>query len=176
MQCSCVTKSTGKVSLQFDTTVDCICKVKCLTLLIIVLHSSWVLCGGDQRQSSNDQMGDGERLRHDYFICCWRKLYSWCEFSGYFVFNDVWCTNWVSFFWQCQKLIQINTYFYFFKVDVSAALQGWVGESFQILVDEKVKPIWKDTHFTIKYRSDALFDFPYWFGCSKRQFKVCFNK
>lgn len=92
-------------------------------------------------------------------------------------FNDVWYSNLVSFFWQCKKLIQINIFIYIFKVDVSAALQGWVGESFQILVDvEKVKPIWKDTHFTIKYRSDALFDFPYWFGCSKRQFKVCFNK
>lgn len=65
---------------------------------------------------------------------------------------------------------------FFVKVDVSAALQGWVGENIQILVDaEKVKPTWKDTHFTIKYRSDALFDFPYWFGFSKRQFKVCFN-
>lgn len=92
-------------------------------------------------------------------------------------FNDVWCTNVVSFLWQCNKWIQINIFIYFFKVDVSAALQRCVGESFQILVDvEKVKPIWKDTHFTIKYRSDALFDFPYWFGCSKRQFKVCFNK
>ncbi|XP_016409270.1 uncharacterized protein LOC107741174 isoform X1 [Sinocyclocheilus rhinocerous] len=65
---------------------------------------------------------------------------------------------------------------YIVDVDVSAALQGWVGESFQILVDvEKVKPIWKDTHFTIKYRSDALFDIPYWFGCSKRQFKVSYH-
>ncbi|CAM4729579.1 unnamed protein product [Leuciscus chuanchicus] len=61
---------------------------------------------------------------------------------------------------------------YTVDVDVSAALQGWVGENFQILVDaEKVKPTWKDTHFTIKYRSDALFDIPYWFGFSKRQFK-----
>uniref|UniRef100_A0A8C1QIS0 Mesenteric estrogen-dependent adipogenesis protein n=1 Tax=Cyprinus carpio TaxID=7962 RepID=A0A8C1QIS0_CYPCA len=61
---------------------------------------------------------------------------------------------------------------YTVDVDVSVALQGWVGESFQILIDgEKVKPIWKDTHFIIEYCSDALFDFPYWFGFSKRQFK-----
>ncbi|XP_048035841.1 mesenteric estrogen-dependent adipogenesis protein-like isoform X1 [Megalobrama amblycephala] len=65
---------------------------------------------------------------------------------------------------------------YTVDVDVSAALQGWVGENFHIIVDaEKVKPVWKDTHFTIKYRSDALFDFPYRFGFSKRHFKVCFN-
>ncbi|XP_043085282.1 mesenteric estrogen-dependent adipogenesis protein-like isoform X2 [Puntigrus tetrazona] len=65
---------------------------------------------------------------------------------------------------------------YAVDVDVSAALHGWVGESFHILVDvEKVKPIWKDAHFTIKYRSDALFDFPYWFGCSKRQFRVSYH-
>ncbi|XP_052423501.1 mesenteric estrogen-dependent adipogenesis protein isoform X1 [Carassius gibelio] len=65
---------------------------------------------------------------------------------------------------------------YTVDVDVSAAIQGWVGESLQILVDaERVKPIWKDAHFTIKYRSDALFDFPYWFGFSKRQFKVTYH-
>lgn len=77
--------------------------------------------------------------------------------------------------YKVKKKILKNKCF-FVKVDVSAALQGWVGENFQILVDaEKVKPTWKDTHFTIKYRSDALFDFPYWFGFSKRRFKVCFN-
>ncbi|KTG36200.1 hypothetical protein cypCar_00023678 [Cyprinus carpio] len=65
---------------------------------------------------------------------------------------------------------------YTVDVDVSVALQGWVGESFQIPVDgEKVKPIWKDTHFIIEYCSDALFDFPYWFGFSKRQFKVSYH-
>ncbi|XP_026117409.1 mesenteric estrogen-dependent adipogenesis protein [Carassius auratus] len=65
---------------------------------------------------------------------------------------------------------------YSVDVDVSAALQGWVGESFQILDDgEKVKPIWRDTHFIIEYCSDALFDFPYWFGFSKRQFTVSYH-
>lgn len=90
------------------------------------------------------------------------------------------CFQWfmmrlVLFFWQGKKKYwKVNAFFV--KVDVSAALQGWVGENIQILVDaEKVKPTWKDAHFTIKYRSDALFDFPYWFGFSKRQFKVCFN-
>ncbi|RXN13158.1 mesenteric estrogen-dependent adipogenesis [Labeo rohita] len=58
----------------------------------------------------------------------------------------------------------------------SYIVDGWVGEGFRILVDmEKVKPIWKNTHFTIKYHSDALFDFPYWFGYSKRQFKVTYH-
>lgn len=63
-----------------------------------------------------------------------------------------------------------------FKVDIRDALQAYVGENFRILTDgEKVKPSWKDTHFTINYHSDALFDFPYWFGFSKRAFKVSWN-
>ncbi len=68
----CVIMSTGKVSFKFDTTLFC----KSNASPLLLLSSSWVLRGGDQRQSSNDPMGNGERLRHDYFICCWRKLYS----------------------------------------------------------------------------------------------------
>ncbi|XP_051973144.1 mesenteric estrogen-dependent adipogenesis protein-like [Xyrauchen texanus] len=65
---------------------------------------------------------------------------------------------------------------YTVDVDLSTALHGWVGENFQILVDgEKVKPSWRDMHFTIKYHSDALFDFAYWFGFSKRQFKITYH-
>lgn len=32
--------------------------------------------------------------------------------------------------------------------------------------------VWRDASFTLKYYSDALFDFPHWFGFSKRAFKV----
>uniref|UniRef100_A0A3Q4HM63 Uncharacterized protein n=1 Tax=Neolamprologus brichardi TaxID=32507 RepID=A0A3Q4HM63_NEOBR len=35
----------------------------------------------------------------------------------------------------------------------------------------KVKPVWRDASFTLKYYSDALFDFPHWLGFSKRTFK-----
>uniref|UniRef100_A0A3B3BXH5 Mesenteric estrogen dependent adipogenesis n=1 Tax=Oryzias melastigma TaxID=30732 RepID=A0A3B3BXH5_ORYME len=34
------------------------------------------------------------------------------------------------------------------------------------------KPVWRDASFTLKYESDALFDFPHWFGFSKRTFKA----
>lgn len=65
---------------------------------------------------------------------------------------------------------------YTVDVDVSAALQGWMRENSQALAGlKKMERTWKDTHFTIKYRSDALFDFPYWFGFSKRQFKVSYH-
>lgn len=30
----------------------------------------------------------------------------------------------------------------------------------------------RDAYFTLKYSSDALFDFSHWFGLSKRAFKV----
>ncbi|MEQ2206814.1 hypothetical protein XENOCAPTIV_003220, partial [Xenoophorus captivus] len=36
----------------------------------------------------------------------------------------------------------------------------------------KCNPTWKDSSFTLKYYSDALFDFPHWFGFSKRSFKA----
>lgn len=64
---------------------------------------------------------------------------------------------------------------YTVNVDIRNALQTWIGDNFRILTDgEKVKPNWKNTHFTINYHSDALFDFPYWFGFSKRDFKISY--
>ncbi|XP_056592607.1 mesenteric estrogen-dependent adipogenesis protein-like [Triplophysa dalaica] len=64
---------------------------------------------------------------------------------------------------------------YTVNVDIRDALKACVGEKFRILIDgEKVKPSWKDTHFTIKYHSDALFDFSYWFGLSKREIKISY--
>uniref|UniRef100_A0A3P9P0Z7 Mesenteric estrogen dependent adipogenesis n=1 Tax=Poecilia reticulata TaxID=8081 RepID=A0A3P9P0Z7_POERE len=36
----------------------------------------------------------------------------------------------------------------------------------------KYNPSWKDASFTLKYYSDALFDFPHWFGRSKRSFQA----
>ncbi|XP_075887864.1 mesenteric estrogen-dependent adipogenesis protein [Nelusetta ayraudi] len=36
----------------------------------------------------------------------------------------------------------------------------------------KVSPAWTNASFTLKYSSDALFDFAHWFGFSKRLFKL----
>ena len=60
------------------------------------------------------------------------------------------------------------------QIDLSETLESWAAEN--ITSDQrKVKPVWTDASFTLKYYSDALFDFPHWFGFSKRTFKVvCF--
>ncbi|XP_067085081.1 mesenteric estrogen-dependent adipogenesis protein-like [Osmerus mordax] len=58
-------------------------------------------------------------------------------------------------------------------VDFSESLKGWLGEGFCILANgQKVEPTWRDTSFTLKYYSDALFDIPHWLGFSKRKFKI----
>ncbi|XP_017273417.1 mesenteric estrogen-dependent adipogenesis protein [Kryptolebias marmoratus] len=52
-------------------------------------------------------------------------------------------------------------------IDLTEALESSVTED---LVGRK--PVWRDASFTLKYHSDALFDFPHWFGFSKRRFKL----
>ncbi|XP_013858785.1 mesenteric estrogen-dependent adipogenesis protein [Austrofundulus limnaeus] len=52
-------------------------------------------------------------------------------------------------------------------VDLTEAL-----ESLVVPEEPKQKPVWRDASFTLKYYSDALFDFPHWFGFSKRTFKL----
>ncbi|XP_012734142.2 mesenteric estrogen-dependent adipogenesis protein [Fundulus heteroclitus] len=58
------------------------------------------------------------------------------------------------------------------EIDLSEILNSLAAEG---LVDEdlmKYNPTWKDASFTLKYYSDALFDFPHWFGFSKKSFKL----
>ncbi|KAJ8342640.1 hypothetical protein SKAU_G00325680 [Synaphobranchus kaupii] len=58
-------------------------------------------------------------------------------------------------------------------IDLGDIVNSWMGETFQIPVDgQKVKPVWKNTYFTLKYYSDALFDFSHWLGGSRRQIKI----
>nr|XP_020476092.1 mesenteric estrogen-dependent adipogenesis protein [Monopterus albus] len=59
-------------------------------------------------------------------------------------------------------------------IDLTAALEGWATENTHIITNKiiKVNPAWRNASFTLKYYSDALFDFPHWFGFSKRKFKV----
>lgn len=51
-------------------------------------------------------------------------------------------------------------------------MESWAAKN--LISDDlmKVKPVWRDASFTLKYYSDALFDFPHWLGFSKRTFKV----
>lgn len=61
--------------------------------------------------------------------------------------------------------------FFFFsgQIDLTELLQGS-----EVATDDprKAACVWRDAYFTLKYSSDALFDFPHWFGFSKRAFKV----
>ncbi|XP_041808472.1 mesenteric estrogen-dependent adipogenesis protein-like [Chelmon rostratus] len=59
-------------------------------------------------------------------------------------------------------------------VDLTELLESWAARNVHIITDRgvKVKPVWRDASFTLKYYSDALFDFPHWFGFSKRKFKL----
>lgn len=55
------------------------------------------------------------------------------------------------------------------QIDLTELLQGS-----EVVTDgpRKATCVWRDAYFTLKYYSDALFDFPHWFGFSKRAFKV----
>ncbi|MEE6472524.1 hypothetical protein FKM82_009640 [Ascaphus truei] len=63
---------------------------------------------------------------------------------------------------------------YTVKIDVADALLKWTQEEgFTLPVDSHaITPDWQNTTFKFNYHSDALFDFPYWFGCSKRTFPI----
>ncbi|XP_008331113.1 mesenteric estrogen-dependent adipogenesis protein [Cynoglossus semilaevis] len=63
---------------------------------------------------------------------------------------------------------------YTVEIDLTEALQSWATTNSHVCTDKLIKaePVWRDAAFTLKYHSDALFDFPYWFGFSKRSFKV----
>uniref|UniRef100_A0A3Q4B8C6 Uncharacterized protein n=1 Tax=Mola mola TaxID=94237 RepID=A0A3Q4B8C6_MOLML len=56
----------------------------------------------------------------------------------------------------------------------SYSVDSWVAQNLHALTDESINvtPVWRNATFTLKYCSDALFDFPYWFGFSKRTIKV----
>ncbi|XP_053187638.1 mesenteric estrogen-dependent adipogenesis protein-like isoform X2 [Scomber japonicus] len=72
--------------------------------------------------------------------------------------------------WQMEKgldwtISSVAGESYRVDIDLTEALESWAD-----LV--QVEPVWRDASFTLKYYSDALFDFPHWFGFSKRTFKL----
>lgn len=62
--------------------------------------------------------------------------------------------------------LPVTLTFFPWQVDLSDALESWARKHLH------VKHAWRDASFTLKYYSDALFDFPHWFGFSKRKFSV----
>ncbi|XP_028322681.1 mesenteric estrogen-dependent adipogenesis protein [Gouania willdenowi] len=79
--------------------------------------------------------------------------------------------------WQMEKgldwtISSVAGESYKVDIDLTDALENWA-ELNNITEDfSGVKIVWRDASFTLKYYSDALFDFPHWFGFSKRNFKV----
>lgn len=57
-------------------------------------------------------------------------------------------------------------------IDLTEEMENWAATN--LLSDNlmKVRPVWRDASFTLKYYSDALFDFPHWLGFSRRKFKL----
>lgn len=84
-------------------------------------------------------------------------------------------------FYFCSVIIcWLRSDFFFFswcQIDLTELLESCVARNLHIITGEpiKVTPVWRDTSFTLKYYSDALFDFPHWFGFSKRAFKVSYS-
>ncbi|XP_074528688.1 mesenteric estrogen-dependent adipogenesis protein [Halichoeres trimaculatus] len=81
--------------------------------------------------------------------------------------------------WQMEKgldwtISSVAGESYSVDVDLSEVLESWGAKNIHIITDKpvKVKPLWRDTCFTLKYHSDALFDFAHWFGFSKRKFNL----
>lgn len=59
-------------------------------------------------------------------------------------------------------------------IDLTEALESWATKTLNMTNNRQrsSRPVWENAFFTLKYYSDAMFDFPYWFGFSKRKFKL----
>ncbi|XP_034034968.1 mesenteric estrogen-dependent adipogenesis protein-like [Thalassophryne amazonica] len=78
--------------------------------------------------------------------------------------------------WQIQRgldwtISSVAGESYRVDIDLTEALESWASENL-CRNRMKVKHVWRDASFTLKYISDAMFDFPHWFGFSKRKFKL----
>ncbi|KAM9846352.1 mesenteric estrogen-dependent adipogenesis protein [Aulostomus maculatus] len=81
--------------------------------------------------------------------------------------------------WQLEKgldwtISSVAGESYRVEIDLSEALESWGAKHIRIETEEAMgdRPVWRDASFTLKYYSDALFDFPHWFGFSKRKFNL----
>lgn len=79
--------------------------------------------------------------------------------------------------WQMEKgldwtISSVAGENYRVEIDLSEILQSVTAEGLIPKHLMKYNLMWKDASFTLKYYSDALFDFAHWFGRSKRSFKL----
>lgn len=126
--------------------------------------SSAAVRGVHRWQRSFHQVADGERSGLDHLLCRWGKLQGGCK-QSFVVFHIVWCSFYYDFLW-------LRSDFSLCQVDLTEPLESWAEKNIHVLSDKPIKTVWTDASFTLKYYSDALFDFPHWFGFSKRKFKV----
>ncbi|XP_072231521.1 mesenteric estrogen-dependent adipogenesis protein [Leuresthes tenuis] len=81
--------------------------------------------------------------------------------------------------WQMEKgldwtISSVAGESYRVDIDFTEALESCALQDITIDDLEEVKLVWRDASFSLKYYSDALFDFPKWFGYSKRTFKASY--
>ncbi|XP_015235547.1 PREDICTED: mesenteric estrogen-dependent adipogenesis protein [Cyprinodon variegatus] len=79
--------------------------------------------------------------------------------------------------WQLEKgldwtLSSVAGESYRVEIDLKEILEGLAAEGFIAKDLMKYNLTWENASFTLKYYSDALFDFPHWLGLSKRSFKL----
>lgn len=100
----------------------------------------------------------GESYTVDVSRSLWLLLWLLSTFQG------------LLYFWIICRLSDFASY----QIDLTELLESWAAKNIHTVTDEliRVKPVWIDASFILKYHSDALFDFPHWFGFSKRTFKV----
>lgn len=79
--------------------------------------------------------------------------------------------------WQMEKgldwsISSVAGESYRVDIDLTEIMENWAVKNSSVITDKltKVQPVWRDASFTLKYYSDALFDFAHWFGFSKRTF------
>ncbi|XP_033996263.1 mesenteric estrogen-dependent adipogenesis protein-like [Trematomus bernacchii] len=81
--------------------------------------------------------------------------------------------------WQMEKgldwsISSVAGESYRVDIDLTEIMENWAVKNSSVITDKltKVQPVWRDTSFTLKYYSDALFDFAHRFGFSKRKFSL----
>ncbi|TWW74604.1 Mesenteric estrogen-dependent adipogenesis protein [Takifugu flavidus] len=94
------------------------------------------------------------------------------EARGSYVMSIDGCDPFIK--WQMERgldwtISSVTGESYRVDIDLSELLQ-----SSEVMTCDPTKatPVWRDAYFTLKYYSDAMFDFSHWFGFSNRAFKA----
>ncbi|XP_056911129.1 mesenteric estrogen-dependent adipogenesis protein-like [Takifugu flavidus] len=94
------------------------------------------------------------------------------EARGSYVMSIDGCDPFIK--WQMERgldwtISSVTGESYRVDIDLSELLQ-----SSEVMTCDPTKatPVWRDAYFTLKYYSDAMFDFSHWFGFSNRAFKL----